>query len=88
MVSNGSYVSPSDTIIEIVDTDHIHLELSVFEKDILKIKKGQDILFTIPEATDSIFKADVHLVGTTIDETNRRVKIHGHIEEGQAQFVV
>lgn len=87
-VSNGTYVSPSDTVLEIVDTDHIHLELSVFEKDILKIKKGQDILFTIPEATDSIFKADVHLVGTTIDETNRRVKIHGHIDEGQAQFVV
>ncbi len=87
-VSNGTYVSPSDTVLEIVDTDHIHLELSVFEKDILKIKKGQDILFTIPEATDSIFKADVHLVGTTIDETNRRVKIHGHINEGQAQFVV
>src|SRR5690606_7161965 len=87
-VSNGTYVSPSDTVLEIVDTDHIHLELSVFEKDILKIKKGQDILFTIPEATDSIFKADVHLVGTTIDETSSRVKIHGHIDESQAQFVV
>jgi cobalt-zinc-cadmium efflux system membrane fusion protein len=87
-VSNGTYVSPSDIVMEIVDTDHIHLELSVFEKDILKIKKDQDILFTIPEASDSIFKAEVHLVGTTIDETNRRVKIHGHIEDGQTQFIV
>ena len=34
-VSNGTYVSPSDIVMEIVDTDHIHLELSVFEKDIL-----------------------------------------------------
>lgn len=87
-VSNGTYVSPSDVVMEIVDTDHIHLELSVFEKDILKIKKGQQILFTIPEASDSIFKAEVHLVGTTIDEENRRVPIHGHIEDGQTQFVV
>jgi cobalt-zinc-cadmium efflux system membrane fusion protein len=87
-VSNGTYVSPSDIVMEIVDTDHIHLELSVFEKDILKIKKDQDILFTIPEASDSIFKAKVHLVGTTIDETKRRVKIHGHIEDGQTQFIV
>lgn len=87
-VSNGTYVSPSDIVMEIVDTDHIHLELSVFEKDILKIKKDQEILFTIPEASDSLFKADVHLVGTTIDEKSRRVKIHGHIEEGQTQFIV
>lgn len=87
-VSNGSYVSPSDIVIEIVDTDHIHLELSVFEKDILKIKKGQKILFTVPEASDRIFKAEVHLVGTTIDEKTRRVKIHGHIDEDQTQFIV
>ena len=87
-ISNGTYVSPSDIVMEIVDTDHIHLELSVFEKDILKIKKDQDILFTIPEASDSIFKAEVHLVGTTIDEQSRRVKVHGHIEEGQTQFIV
>lgn len=87
-VSNGTYVSPSDIVMEIVDTEHIHLELSVFEKDILKIKKGQEILFTIPEASDSIFKAEVHLVGTTIDEKNRRVKVHGHIEDGQTQFIV
>jgi cobalt-zinc-cadmium efflux system membrane fusion protein len=87
-ISNGTFVSPSDIVMEIVDTDHIHLELSVFEKDILKIKKDQDILFTIPEASDSIYKAEVHLVGTTIDENTRRVKIHGHIEEGQTQFIV
>ncbi|MEO8933405.1 MAG: efflux RND transporter periplasmic adaptor subunit, partial [Xanthomarina sp.] len=87
-VSHGTYVSPSDIVMEIVDTDHLHLELSVFEKDILKIKKGQEILFTIPEASDSIFNAEVHLVGTTIDEKSRRVKIHGHINDGQSQFIV
>ncbi len=47
-ISNGVYVSPTDAIMEIVDTDHIHLELSVFEKDILNIPMvaGQDILIT------------------------------------------
>jgi cobalt-zinc-cadmium efflux system membrane fusion protein len=87
-VSNGTYVSPADIVMEIVDTDHIHLELSVFEKDILKIKKDQTILFTIPEASDSIFKAEVHLVGTTIDEKSRRVKVHGHIDDTQTNFIV
>ena len=46
-VSNGTYVSPSDVIMEIVDIDHIHLELLVFEKDIMQIKKDQKIEFTI-----------------------------------------
>lgn len=87
-VSNGAYVSPSDIILEIIDTDHIHLELSVFEKDVLKIKKDQDILFKIPEASDEVFNAEVHLVGTTIDDNTRRVKVHGHMDDDQINFIV
>ena len=87
-VSNGTYVSPSDVILEIVDTHHVHLELSVFEKDIMAIKKGQKINFQIPEASKETFDADVHLVGTTIDETSRRVKVHGHVDNEKDNFIV
>lgn len=88
-ISNGMPVSASDIIMEIVDTNHIHLELSVFEKDILNIKKGQKIQFKIPEASKETFKAEVHLVGTSIDETSRIVKVHGHIlNEEQTNFIV
>ncbi|WP_341214589.1 efflux RND transporter periplasmic adaptor subunit [uncultured Wocania sp.] len=77
-VSKGTYVSPASAILEIIDNDHIHLELSVFEKDIMKIKKGQLIDFKIPEASGETYKAEVHLVGTSI-EANRTIKVHGHL---------
>ena len=74
-------------MLEIVNTSHIHLELSVFEKDILKIKKDQKILFKVPEASDKIYDAEVHLVGTTIN-SDRTIKIHGHIhEEEKTNFI-
>lgn len=78
-VTKGTYVSPANEIMEIIDTDHIHLELSVFEKDIMKVKKDQKIDFKIPEATSDTYKAEVHLVGTII-EANRTIKVHGHLE--------
>ena len=88
-ISNGMHVSPTDIIMEIVDTGHIHLELSVFEKDILNIKKHQKIQFKIPEASDKTFEAEVHLVGTTIDAKTRIVKVHGHIlDETKTNFIV
>ncbi len=80
-ISKGTYVSPADEIMEIINTDHIHLELAVFEKDILKIKEGQKIVFNIPEALEDTFEAEVHLVGTSIDTKNRTVKVHGHLED-------
>lgn len=87
-VSNGTYVSPSDVIMEIIDINHIHLELSVFEKDIMKIKKDQKIEFKIPEASNKTYEAEVHLVGTTIDEQTRRVKVHGHVDNDKENFIV
>lgn len=79
-VTKGTYVSPATAILEIIDNDHIHLELSVFEKDIMKIKKGQPIRFRIPEASEETFEAEVYLIGTSIAE-NRTIKVHGHLHE-------
>jgi len=87
-IRNGVYVSPADEILEIVNTDHIHLELSVFEKDVLKIKKDQSIYFKIPEVSNDIFHAEVHLVGTSVDEEDRTIIVHGHIKDDvQTNFV-
>lgn len=87
-VNTGSYVSPSTEILEIIDDQHIHLELLVFEKEILKIEKGQTIDFRIPEASSRTYKAKVHLVGTLVEE-NRTVKVHAHIDhESEALFLV
>ncbi|WP_411893866.1 efflux RND transporter periplasmic adaptor subunit [Winogradskyella sp. A2] len=85
-VNKGSYVSPATSIIEIVDNEHIHLELSVFEKDILNIKKGQNISFTIPEASEQSYEAEVYLVGSTIEE-NRTIKVHGHPIDESVRFL-
>lgn len=87
-VSNGSYVSSASELLEIINREHIHLELNVFEKDILKIKKGQKIKFKVPEASNTVYEAEVHLVGTSIDQ-NRTIKVHGHIEdEENTNFIV
>lgn len=82
-INKGMYVSPADEIMEIINLDHIHLELSVFEKDILTIKKNQPIRFTIPEASPKNFEAAVYLVGTAIDPDSRTVKVHGHLHHDE-----
>ncbi|MEJ2162313.1 MAG: efflux RND transporter periplasmic adaptor subunit [Robiginitalea sp.] len=77
-VRTGAYVSPATEIMEIVNTDHIHLEMLVFEKDVSRIEIGQEIHFRIPEISDQVFKGSVYLIGSTIDQ-NRTVKVHGHL---------
>ncbi|WP_299530293.1 efflux RND transporter periplasmic adaptor subunit [Ulvibacterium sp.] len=87
-VSKGVYVSPSSPILEIVNNEHIHLELVVFEKDIMQVEKGQPIHFRIPEASDETFEAEVYLVGTTINE-NRTIQVHAHLKnEKENRFLM
>ena len=86
-VSNGSYISSANEVLEIINTEHIHLELNVFEKDILKIKKEQKIEFKIPEASTKSFEAEVYLVGTFVNN-DRTIKVHGHINhKEQTNFI-
>lgn len=81
----GMFMSPADTILEIVDTNHLHVELAVFEKDILKIKEGQRIIFKVPQASKEEFNAEVVLVGKSIEGNDRTIMVHGHLEEAIKQ---
>ncbi|MGB3776238.1 MAG: efflux RND transporter periplasmic adaptor subunit [Leeuwenhoekiella sp.] len=87
-INKGMYVSAADELMQIIDPDHLHIELNVFEKDIMNVKEGQDILLVIPEAETDTIQAEVHLVGTSIDEQKRTVKVHGHFKnESERHFV-
>ncbi|GLB49508.1 efflux RND transporter periplasmic adaptor subunit [Neptunitalea lumnitzerae] len=86
--SIGSYISPTDELMEIINNDHLHLELSVFEKDILKVKKEQKIKFSVLEASEEVYTGSVHLVGNTISE-NKTTTVHAHIDnEEKVNFSV
>lgn len=86
-VTRGSYVSPASPILEIIDNKHIHIELSVFEKDVLKLKKDQKIIFKIPEVSTASYTGQVYLIGSTIHD-DRTIKVHGHIDnELQVTFL-
>lgn len=79
-ITTGSYVSSSDVIMEIVSTEHLHLELKIFEKDMLKVRIGQTVSFTLPESGATSYKGSVHLIGKSIG-SDRTVMVHAHIDE-------
>ncbi len=85
-VNIGKYVNPVDVMFEIVNTEHLHVDLTVFEKDIGKIKKGQKIRFTLPNEDDKERLASVYLIGRSISD-DRTVKVHGHLDEEDEQFL-
>jgi cobalt-zinc-cadmium efflux system membrane fusion protein len=86
-VNTGSYVDPSNPILEIVNATHLHLEIQIFEKDAIRIEKGQKIVFRVPEYSDQAYSAEVHLIGKSINQ-DRTVQVHAHLdEENKEKFI-
>ncbi len=88
-ITLGQFLSPDKIAVSIIGTEHIHLELNVFEKDIHKIRKGQTITFTLPDSKSQTFEAEVFLVGQSVQPTDRTINIHGHLknESDEVNFI-
>ncbi|MET4080230.1 cobalt-zinc-cadmium efflux system membrane fusion protein [Pedobacter sp. UYP30] len=81
----GSMASPSDVLFEIADTEHLHAELTVFEKDIPKLKVGQKVRFTLANESKERM-ATVYLIGREIS-AERTVNIHCHLDQEDNQLL-
>jgi cobalt-zinc-cadmium efflux system membrane fusion protein len=84
----GQHTDPSETIYEVVNTDHLHLELQVYEKDIGKVKKGQKVWFTIPSIGSEQFRGEVFLVGKDLTSEKRSIGVHVHVPDDIGSFNV
>ncbi|MGB5928448.1 MAG: efflux RND transporter periplasmic adaptor subunit, partial [Cyclobacteriaceae bacterium] len=76
----GKYIHPQDVIMDITNAEDLHVELTVYENDIPKIKKGQRIRFTLANTPDQWREAEVFLLGSSVRE-DRSVTVHGHLEQ-------
>lgn len=79
-VNIGSFVNPQDIICEIVDTEHLHAELTVFEKDISKVKIGQKLRFVLVNESNKERTASVYLINHEISP-ERTIRVHAHIDK-------
>lgn len=84
-VNIGKFVNPTDVLFEIVDTEHLHAELIIFEKDVPKLKIGQKVRFTLANETKERL-ATVYLIGREISE-DRTIRIHCHIDEEDKEML-
>lgn len=84
---DGMYVDRSSKLMEIISSQHLHLELDVFEKDISKIKNGLIISYTVPAYGDVIYQGEVNVIGKEFNSDAKTVRVHGHVSGDKPQFI-
>ncbi len=84
-VNMGMHVNPTDVMFRIVDTEHVHAEAQVFEKDIPKLKVGQIAHITLSNENKERL-AKVFLIGKEITP-ERTVRVHCHLDGEDANLI-
>lgn len=79
-VNIGKYVNPADVLFELINPDDMHATLTVFEKDIAKVKPGQRVWVTFVDEPGVDYECDVLLVTRNVDD-NRSALVHCHFEK-------
>lgn len=82
----GRFLNPVDVLFDLVNTEHIHAELTVYEKDIAKIKKSQKVRFTLPNEVGNERTAKVFLIGREIS-ADRTIRVHAHLDKEDTELL-
>jgi membrane fusion protein, heavy metal efflux system len=78
-INIGKFVSQTDVLFEIVNSDKLFLELTLFEKDANKVNRGQKIRFYINNETES-HNAVISQPGQSIN-ADKTYKVYANVTD-------
>ncbi|UFH53265.1 efflux RND transporter periplasmic adaptor subunit [Spirosoma sp. KNUC1025] len=90
-VNNGRFVNPADVLVQLTDISHLHVRLSIFEKDISRIHSGQSIRFAMgadASANDAQMphKGEIFLIGKSI-AADRTISVLAHPDGYSSDYI-
>lgn len=79
-INMGMSVVQDHNLFDIVDNEHIHIDLNVYERDMQKIRKGQKVVFNISNSPDSVFEGTVFALGRAFEDEPKAMVVHAEID--------
>lgn len=83
-INTGSNFTPQNVLFELVNKQHLHVELKIFEKDAFKVKEGQTVVFNDPRIGGRV-EGKVFLVGKVFEADTKAINIHVHLTNEAAE---
>ncbi|TNE73240.1 efflux RND transporter periplasmic adaptor subunit [bacterium] len=84
--TQGEFIQPDRSILELINPDDIHLNINIQESDIGKISEGLELTATSNAYPDSTYFGHILLVGKNLDE-QRMIDVHAHFENKHIELI-
>ena len=77
----GKFADANTILFDIVDNRFLHLDLTLFEKDIAKVKVGDKIMFTDANDISHVHPATIFALNKSFEDNQQAIIAHAKIEE-------
>lgn len=85
-VSPGDFVKVGTPLFILIQTNPLKVNFAVTEKDVGKIKVGQDVILRVDAFPDSDFKGKVSIVFPSLDEKTRTLKVEALVPNPESML--
>jgi RND family efflux transporter MFP subunit len=75
----GASVGTDANVFKIIDLSQVWIDANVFEKDLQRVRPGQEVRLTVPAFPASTFSGKVIFVDSVVDPDTRTVKVRTEV---------
>lgn len=76
----GAVVDAPTEIMVIMDLESLWIDAEIFEKDLSKVKKGQEVEIVVPAYPEEHFHGQIHYIGDVVNSDTRTITVRTIVE--------
>ncbi|MFD1095517.1 efflux RND transporter periplasmic adaptor subunit [Salegentibacter chungangensis] len=86
-IKTGQFVQSQANMFEIINTEDVHIDLMVFEKDVPKVEEGQMVYFNISSEPGKEMTARILSISKNFERDPKALHVHAEIENREGNLV-
>lgn len=86
-IKTGQFVQSQTDMFEIINTDDVHVDLMVFEKDVPSVKEGQKVFFRTSSQPGKEMVAEILSISKNFEQDPKALHVHAEIDNRSGQLV-
>jgi cobalt-zinc-cadmium efflux system membrane fusion protein len=82
----GATVGPDANLFKIINISRVWIDANVFEKDLERVRNGQEVKLTVPAFPGTTFSGRVIFIATSLDPETRTVKVRTEVQNADGRL--
>jgi len=82
----GATVGSDANVFKIIDISRVWIDANVFEKDLERVRRGQEVKISVPAFPGETFSGKVILISTVVEPETRTVKVRTEVPNSDGRL--